>query len=333
MALTGIQKVAAFLLSLDTQTAAGILSQFHEEEISTITREMLDMRSLDQDAIKQVHEEFMTVVNAGGDFIPDTRPVAEQLITSAVGGERGRKMLSQSHVSTPRRKPFEALQDADENLLADALKSEHAQTIAQVLAHLEPQQAGQVLTRLPENLHSEVVVRMTLMESASTELLDRLDRIILGRIKSDPKGGVVTEESKDQLVAEMLNVVGKSVRKKALDKLAKENPKRAKEIESLMFVFEDFLRVNTTAIRKIVMEVDNDTLTLALKNASNDLKEKFLSNLSKRAVAIVRETLDNLGPKPLSEVEAAQQELINTARALDEQGEIVLRRGEEEQLV
>ena len=333
MELTGVQKVAAFLLSLDTQAASAILCQFHEEEISIITREMLDMRSLDQEVIKQVHEEFMSVVRAGGDFIPDTRPVAEHLITSAVGEERGRKMLSQSHVSMPRRRPFEALQGADETLLADALKSEHAQTIAQVLAHLEPHQAGQVLTRLPEDLHSDVVLRMTRLESASSELLDRLDRIILGRIKSDPKAGIVTNESKDQLVAEMLNVVGKPVRKKALGELAKEDPERAREIESLMFVFEDFLLVNTTAIRKIIMEVDNDTLALALKNASNDLKEKFLSNLSKRAGVMVQETLDNLGPKPLSEVEAAQQEVMSAARALDEQGEIVLRQGEEEQLV
>ncbi|NQT18610.1 MAG: flagellar motor switch protein FliG [Planctomycetes bacterium] len=333
MELTGVQKAAAFLLSLDTQTAASILCQFHEEEIGVITREMLDMRSLDREMIQQVHEEFISAVKGGGDFILDTRPVAEQLITSAVGEERGRKMLNQSHVSMPRRRPFEALQGADENLLADVLKSEHAQTIAQVLAHLEPHLAGQVLTRLPEEVHSNVVLRMTRLESASAQLLDRLDRIILGRIKADPKAGVVNAESKDELVAEMLNVVGKTVRKKALDELAREDPERAKEIESLMFVFEDFMLVNTTAIRKIIMEVDNDTLALSLKNASKDLKEKFLSNLSKRAGAMVQETLDELGPKPLSEVEAAQHEIMGVARSLDEQGEIALRQGEEEQMV
>jgi flagellar motor switch protein FliG len=174
---------------------------------------------------------------------------------------------------------------------------------------------------------------MTRLERASGELLERLDNILVSKIKADAQTTGVSEEFKNKRVAEILNIVGKSVRKKALEHLEREEPEKAKEIESLMFVFEDFLMVDDTSIRKVIMEIDNDTLALALKTASEDLKNKFLKNLSKRAAAMVVETLEYLGPKPLSEVDAAQREIMQTAQSLDEQGEIVLRRSEEEQLV
>ena len=333
MALTGIQKVAAFLLSLDTETASAILAGFNEDEISRATTEMLDMRSLEHKVVQEVHEEFIRAAATDEDFIPDTRSVAEQLINSAVGEERAREMLGDADPSQRKRKPFEALFGADAGQIADALTSEHPQTVAQVLSHLAPQQAGEVLSKLPEELHTDVVLRMTRIENASGELLDRLGDILLSKLRADTQGESVSEESKNKLVAEMLNVVGKSVRKKTLENIEEEDPEKAKEIQDLMFVFEDFMTVDDTSIRKIVMDVDNDTLALALKTASDELKGKFLKNLSKRAAAMVLETLEELGPKPLSEVEAAQREIMTTASALDEQGEIVLRRSEEEQLV
>jgi len=333
MILTGTQKVAVLLLSLDTETAASILSGFSEDEIGGITREMLQMQALEHEVIQEVHKEFIDAARANEDFIQDARVVAEQLINSAVGEERGREMLGQSKGTVPRRKPFETLLGADADQIAAALSSEHPQTIAQVLSHLDPQHAGAALSRLPEELHSDVVLRMTHLESASGEMLERLDDILLSRIKADTQGGAVPEESRNRLVAEILNVVGKSLRKKTLQEIEKEDPEKAKEIEGLMFVFEDFMTVGDTSIRKVVMEVDNDTLALALKTAGDELKEKFLKNLSKRAAAMVAETLEDLGPKPLSEVEGAQREIMNTARALDEQGEIALRASEEEQLV
>jgi len=333
MALTGIQKVAAFLLSLDTETASAILSEFSEDEIARVTTAMLEMRSLGHEVIQEVQKDFIESAMAGEEFIPDTRAVARELISSAMGEERAREMLDESGVARPRSKPFEALLGADATRLADALMSEHPQTVAQVLSHLDPQQAGVVLSKLPEELHSDVVLRMTRLETASAELLERLDKILLRRVQADTKGGAVTEESKNKLVAEMLNVVGKTVRKKTLEDIEKEDPERAREIESLMFVFEDFMRVDDKSIRKIVMEIDNDTLALALKTATEELKDKFLRNLSKRAAAMVTETLEELGPRPISDVEAAQREIVSTAGALDEQGEIVLRPTEEEQLV
>jgi flagellar motor switch protein FliG len=335
MSLNGRQKVAAFLLSLDTQTASAILAKFSESEIDDLTREMLAMRSLEHEVIELVHKEYMDMVSKAGDFIPDTRPLTEELITSAIGKEKGREVLGQSEGTAPRRKPFASLANADARQLADLLRLEHPQTIAVVLSHLTPQVAGQTLSRLPEDLHSDVVVRMTNLENAQGEMLSRLDDLVTGKIQSvEPKAGAdASEESRNKMVAEILNVVGKEIRKKALDEIGKESPDRAKLIENLMFVFEDFVGVDDRSIRKIVMEVDNDTLALALKTASEELKSKFLRNLSKRASQTVLETLQNLGPKPLSEVETAQHELLRAAHSLDEQGEIAMRRGEQEQLV
>jgi len=332
MALSGLQKVAALLLSLDTQTAASLLAHFSEDEIAAITREMLEMRTLEHELIREVQRDFINLATQEGEFIPDTRAVAEQLISSAIGEERAREMLGESQTSGLRIRPFEALAGADPRQIAEALGKEHPQTIAQVLAHLRPQQAGQVLSFLPPELHSQVVVRMTQLETASYDLLARLDGILTSKVGSETQTGI-SSESRSKRVAEILNVVNKDIRKKAMADLNRQDPETAKEIEGLMFVFEDFLKVDDAAIRKIIMEVDNDTLALALKVSSPELKEKFFKNLSKRAAAMVRETLDYLGPKPLSEVEAAQRELLQQARALEDQGEIVLRRSEEEQLV
>jgi flagellar motor switch protein FliG len=333
MEFTGAQKVAAFLLSLDTQTASTVLSRFNENEVNAVTHEMLNMRSVERDQIREVHEQFMELAENGDDFIPDARSVAEQLINSAVGEERGKEMIDDPARSAPRRQPFESLLAAEPRQIADALKAEHPQTIAQVLSHLQPQQAGQVLSRLPEEVHSDVVLRMTNLNNPPNELLDRLDRVLHSKIQTDPQSPGVSEEARNKMVAEILNMVGKDVRKKAIEEMEQEAPEKAKEIEGLMFVFDDFQSIGDNSIRKIVMEVDNDTLALALKTAGEELRNKFLSNLSKRARAMVDETLENLGPKPLSEVEEAQREIMSTARSLDEQGEIALRRGEEEQMV
>ena len=333
MTLTGRQKVAAFLLSLDTQTAASILAKFNEQEIDKLSREMLDMRSLEHNVIEEVHREFSEMLALAQDFIPDTRTVAEQLLTSAMGEEKSRAMLG-GQGTVARRKPFEALAGADARQIAEILRAEHPQTIALVLSHLTPQVAGSVLAKLPEELHSDVVLRMTRLEHASGQMLERLDEIVSSKVQaSAPKMGEVTEETGNKMVAEILNMVNKTIRKKALEEIGKEAPERAKQIENLMFVFEDFASVDDKSIRKVVMEVDNDTLALALKTASEELKSKFMKNLSKRAAQMVLETLENLGPKPLSEVEAAQHEITRVAHGLDEQGEIVMRRGEQEQLV
>ena len=330
--MTGRQKVAAFLLSLDTQTAASVLSKFNEQEIDNISREMLEMRSIEHCVIEEVHREFSEMFLGSRQFIPDTRAAAEKLLVSAIGEEKSRLMLDGS--SQARRKPFEALAGADARQISEILKGEHPQTVALVLSHLTPQLAGNVLAKLAEEVHSEVVLRMTRLENASGDMLERLDKIVSDKIvATTPEVGAVSEESGNKMVAEILNIVNKSIRKKALEDIGKEAPERAKQIENLMFVFEDFISIDDRSVRKIVMEVDNDTLALALKTASEELKGKFLKNLSKRAAQMVIETLENMGPKPLSEVEEAQHEITRTAHSLDEQGEIVMRRGEQEQLV
>ena len=333
MALTGRQKVAAFLLSLDTQTAASILSKFSEQEIDKLSREMLGMRSLEHGVIEEVHKEFSEMQALAQDFIPDTRAVTERLLASAMGEEKSRAVLS-AQDAVPPCKPFEALAGVDARQIAEILRAEHPQIVALVLSHLTPQIAGTVLAKLPEELHSDVVLRMTRLEHASRQMLEQLDEIVTSKIQANaPKAGTVTEETGNKMVAEILNMVNKTIRKKALEEIGKEAPERVKQIENLMFVFDDFAGMDDKSIRKIVMEVDNDTLALALKTAGEDLKSKFMKNLSKRAAQMVQETLENLGPKPLSEVEAAQHEITRVAHALDEQGEIVMHRGEQEQLV
>ena len=334
MALKGRQKVAAYLLSLNTQAAAEILTSFEDDEIRSITEEMLALKHLDGDTIEAVRKELKDVLASGKSLgVSDTGAAAEKLLEAALGAEKGHDILS-NRTKVPTRIPFEALNNMEAGRICSLLNGEHPQTIAVVLSFLSAQLSANVLSDMPEDQHADIVARMTRMEASSQEVLRDIETLLYK--KADAMEGATTTSagtSRVKSVADILNIVGKNVRKNVLDHLGQADPESAEEIESLMFVFEDLLNVDDRSIQKIVSDVDKQTLALALKNAGEEIKDKILKNMSKRGAESMGEELEMLGPKPLSEVEEAQRAILDVARDLDERGEIALRPGEQEAMV
>jgi flagellar motor switch protein FliG len=231
-----------------------------------------------------------------------------------------------SSITTGGQRSLESLEMVDAKSLANFLVNEHPQTVAVILAHLEPEKKGEVLKRLPEALQAEVVLRMANLEHVDPELIAEIDRVLkhqlanTATVEQSALGGV-------QPVAEMLNVMDKNTETAIMSRLEEKAPLLAEEIRKLMFVFEDITKIDDRGIQALMKEVDNSKLLLALKTSSEEIKNKIFKNMSARAVEMIKEDLSNMGPARLSDVEAAQQEIVNVARRLEGEGKILIARG------
>jgi flagellar motor switch protein FliG len=220
----------------------------------------------------------------------------------------------------------------DSRTLANFLVSEHPQTIALVVAHLDPEKKVEVIKRLPEYIQAEVVLRISNMDYISPEIITQVDEVLkrelsrMGTIEQTALGGV-------EPVANMLNIMDKTTEGAIMSKIEEKDPILAEEIRKLMFVFEDIVKIDVRGIQSILKEVPNEKLILALKNASDDIRQKFFSSMSQRAATLLQEDLGAMGPVRISDVEAAQQEIDNVARKLEQEGKIVIARGGEDDVL
>ena len=221
---------------------------------------------------------------------------------------------------------MESLELVDAKSLANFLVNEHPQTIAVILAHLEPEKKCEVLKRMPESLQAEAVLRMANLDYISPELIEEVDKVLrqelatMGSVEQSQLGGV-------QPVAEMLNVMDKNTETAIMSRLEEKDPILAEEIRKLMFVFEDIIKIDDRGIQALLKEIPNEKLLLALKTANEDIKEKIFKNMSSRASTLIQEDLQSMGPSKLSDVEGAQQEIVNMARKLEAEGKILIARG------
>jgi flagellar motor switch protein FliG len=245
---------------------------------------------------------------------------ARELLEASVGEHKAMEIVKNVQMSL-QVKGFNILQEVDPNQLMAFLQKEHPQTIALVLTQLNPLQAATVLIDLAPPIQVDVMSRLSKMESVSPETIQAVERVLESRVDfsqgTHKIGGV-------KAAADILNLVGQRYEKHIMNGLAKDNPELASEIKNLMFVFEDILNLDDRSIQKILKEVDNKDLSYALKAVSEELKNKILSNMSKRASDIVVEELKFMGPVRLREVEEAQQKIIEIIRRLEEEGQIVV---------
>ncbi len=335
MHLRGRQKVAAYLLSLDTQTAVQIINAFSPEDVQFVTQEMLGLKNINGQVLQQVMDEFEERMASGkSEGLDSSSAAVERLIEAAVGPDRAKEVLSKRGQKGPRRPPFESLNDLEEGQIIALLRGEHPQVIAVVLSYLHPSLAAAVLSGLSDEIHTDIVSRMTKADAASHELLSDIELLLFQRADAVADSGTTKSAGNTyKSVAEILNMVGKNIRNNVLSHLNDTDPETAQEVENMMFVFEDRSGVDDRSIQKILREVDNQTLSLALKSASDEIKEKVLKNLSKRAGETMREEMELMGPKPVSDVEGAQREILEIARRLDDAGEVTLRQNEQEAMV
>jgi flagellar motor switch protein FliG len=332
--LPGVRKAAILLLSLnDDELASQILKRLSPESVEEISREIASRPSVTGDVRKDVFNEFYNLALANASMNEGGLEYAKSLLRKSLSEEDAKRIISQvtQQVQTT---PFSFLQKAESENLLTFIQDEHPQTIALILAHLPPQKASEILVGLPSQKQIEVVKRVATMEQTSPEVIKEVERGLEHRLSDivsqtfEKAGGVDT-------VAEMLNLADRSTEKGIMEGLEAEDPDLVEQIRRLMFVFEDILLVNDKGIQSVLKEVDNDELALALKTASQELKDKIFKNMSERAAQLIAEDMQYMGPVRVSDVETAQQKIVDIVRRLEDAGEIVIagRGGEKEMVV
>jgi len=324
--LTGSQKAAILMLALGEQVAAELIKYLNADEVKKLGIEMSNLRGVDPKTTTEVLTEF-------SDQFQDSEAIRvlgeeyfRQLLPNALGPEKAQDVIK-SIEKEKEKIPFKNIRDMDAKVLANFLRAEHPQTIALVLAHLGEEKSAQVLYHLPTGLQFEVINRIVSLETVPSEIVREVDDALenellsLGGEMQQILGGV-------RKVAEILNRCDRRTSDSILQAMEEADAETAEKVRKLMFVFDDLVAVPDVGIRELLKEVDNKDLVVALKTASEELKQKIFRNLSKRAAQILEEDLAVLGPVRLSEVETAQQRIIEVARRLEKEGRIILAGGE-----
>jgi flagellar motor switch protein FliG len=320
--LSGLRKAAILTLMVGEETAADMFKHLNEDEIERIAREVANLRQVPPADSAATLEEFHMMWRASEYVSRGGVDYAQKILVRSLGPEMARRVLDRVVKSFESSLAFSSLEKADPQQLSKFVLSEHPQTIALLLAHLKPTQAAQLANSLPDELRVEVITRMATLDEISPDVMTRVSSVIEARLKSlgtqasESMGGV-------RVVAELLNRLDRGVSTAVLSTIEEESPDLAVSIRNLMFVFDDLLHVDDNAVREIIQRADKKTLTLALKGSSEDIRSRFLLNMSKRAAQMIKEEMDVLGAVRLREVERAQQEIVAIARKLEEEGLLV----------
>jgi len=325
--LSGSEKAAVLLLNVGEELAAKVLKQMAEDEIQHLGNYMASMGAVSSELAKKVNQEFLARL-AGGvsrGFNVGNVSNVRKLLEAALGAEQAEAVIS--NLSVPSEEAgIETLRALDYKTIANFLKNEHPQTVALILAHLDSEKSSDVLMTLGEAIRGEVAYRMATLDRIPPGVINDLDTILgnelaeSGSVQSQMVGGVAS-------VAELLNHVDKSNENLIFSKIEELNPELADTIRNLMFTFDDLIFVDDRGIQQILREVSNEEMTIALKGAGDEVKEKLFANLSERAAAMIKEDLEAMGPVRLSDVEKAQQSIVRIAKRLEDEGKIVIARG------
>jgi flagellar motor switch protein FliG len=330
---SGIRKTAILLLSLSQDEAAQILKRLPPNQVEEVSREIASIGDIPITSRRDVFNEFYNLALANSWVSEGGLEYAKALLLKSLSEEDAKRIIKQvtQQVQTT---PFSFLQKAESENLLTFIQDEHPQTIALILAHLPPQKASEIMVGLPSQKQIEVVKRIANMEQTNPEVIKEVERGLEHRLSDivsqtfEKAGGVDT-------VAEILNLADRSTEKGIMEGLEAEDPDLVEQIRRLMFVFEDILLVNDKGIQSVLKEVDNEELGLALKTASEELKQKIFKNMSERAAQLIQEDMQFMGPVRVSDVEGAQQKIVDVVRRLEDAGEIIIagRGGEKEMVV
>lgn len=324
--LKGFDKAAILINYLGKDAIKILLRRMEDGDIRKLISVMGKYRVVPVHVTKKVLEEFYEKISESDEYIFSEEMTSKDTIVDALGEERARGILGGLNIASGSSRSLESLEMVDAKSLANFLVNEHPQTTAVILSHLEPEKKGEVLKRLPDTIQAEVVLRMANLEFVDPELISEIDKVLKNQLSNT---AVVDQSSLGgvQPVAEMLNVMDKNTESSIMARLEEKDPLLAEEIRKLMFVFDDIVKIDDRGIQTLLKEVPNDKLLLALKTANEDIKTKVFKNISARAAEMLREDLSAMGPSRLSDVEGAQQEIVNAARRLEAEGKILIARG------
>ncbi len=320
--MTGAEKAAILLLYLGPEATSPIYDHLNDEEIKKISQSMASLGHVSRSTIVDVIQEFTTLTDPETGIFSQGEEYVKKILERAVGQQKADMIMQELYTST-YGDMVDVLSNLDAKTIANFLSQEHPQTVAVILAKLKPKQTGEIVSMLPQEMQAEVVMRIADVEQVSPEILVEIDDVIRRELNSMGgmqrfKGGGVEK------VVEIFGHLDRTREKQILDKLDEINPPLAEVIRKHLFTFEDVFNLDDRGIQSIMREVSNDTLTLALKTCTDDLKEKIFRNISSRAAEMIKEDLEVMGPVRLSDVEKAQTEIVKVAGRLEEEGQIVI---------
>ena len=320
--LTGPQKAAILLLTLGEDFTADIFRQLDDMEIKHLGRAMSGIQHVSPDVVQDVLGEFHDSMLGPTDLRIKGDSFFKSSVSRAISEDRVENLLEDLHTDSGPR-PFETMRTVDARVLANFIRSEHPQTVALILAHLDPNQAAEILSDFPEQLQTDVVLRIAELDTVPHQVVEEIEQVLrqeitaLGSVGTQKLGGA-------QTVAEILNSVDQATENAILSKIEEDKMELANDIRKLMFVFDDLVNIDDRGMRSILKEVNNEELTMALKTASETMLSKVLSNLSERAAEMIREDLEVMGPVRLADVEKAQQAILRVAKKLEAEGKIII---------
>jgi flagellar motor switch protein FliG len=318
----GVEKSAILLLSIGEEHAAEVLKQLGPKEVQKLGHAMAALKSVPRTRVEEVLSEFQKTAREATAVHVDTDAYIRSVLTKALGDDKASNLISRI-LQGGDTNGIEGLKWMDAPTVADLIKNEHPQIIATILVHLEHDHASEILNFFTERLRNDVVLRIATLEgiqpAALKELNDVMLRLLSGsaNIKKAAMGGVRT-------VAEILNFMGTANESTVVDSIREYDPELAQKILDEMFVFENLNDLDDRSIQLLLREIQSDSLILALKGASEPLREKIFKNMSQRAAEMLREDLESRGPVRLSEVEGEQKEILKIVRRLADEGQIVL---------
>lgn len=321
----GAKKTAILLLTLGEQFAVEVFKRVTREELAAISKAMVDLETVPKEVVEDVLREYYHALVTGREMIRGGQDAVKRLLLPNVDSETAKYVSDYLDLDTGPQ-PFREIGKVSPKLLAQILRNEHPQTLALILANLSPEQAADLLTKLPAGVRSEILMRLAKLEAVPEELLMAVDKVLqsqliaMGGKEGKQMGGINS-------VAEILNAVDRATEEEVLAEIEEESASMAEEIRNLMFVFENVKGLDDRSIRELLKEISNEDLTMALRGASAEMREIFFKNMSERAGNMIREDLEIMGPTRLSDVEAAQQNIVKIVRRLEAEGRIQVSRG------
>ena len=329
--LTGVQKAAVLLITLGPEKSASIFKHLKEEEIEELTLEIANTRSISPQEKEDVLNEFYQVCLAQQYIAEGGIGYAKELLEKALGEQKAQDVITKLTASLQVR-PFEFIRKTDPSQVLNFIQDEHPQTIAMILSYLSPAQSAMILGALTPEKQADVAKRIAMMDRTSPDVIKEVERVLERKLASLLNQDYTIVGGVDAIV-DILNTVDRGTEKHIMESLEIEQPELADEIRKKKFVFEDILLLDDRAIQRVLRDVDNNDLGIALKGANEEVQNVIFKNLSKRLSAMIKEDMEFMGPVRMKDVEEAQQKIVGIIRKLEDSAEIVISRGGGDEII
>ncbi|MCI8746668.1 MAG: flagellar motor switch protein FliG [Lachnospiraceae bacterium] len=329
--ISGVQKAAILLIALGPDKSANVFKHLKEDEIEQLTLEIANTRSVSPAIKDSILDEFYEVCLAQQYIAEGGITYAKDLLEKALGAERAKDVIGKLTASLQVR-PFEFVRKTDASQLLNFIQDEHPQTIALILSYLSSGQASAIISALAPEKQTDVAKRIAQMDRTSPDVIKEVEKVLEQKLASLVNQDYTIVGGVDSIV-EILNTVDRGTEKHIMESLEIEDPELADEIRKKMFVFEDILSLDDRSVQRVLREVDNNELAVALKGSNEEVQNLIFNNLSKRLATMIKEDMDFMGPVRLKDVEEAQQKIVNIIRKLEDSAEIIISRGGGDEIV